>query len=165
MAYDVRRRYALTVKTNPLHLLLAFALTACGPEPTPPPTGPVNRPKAEYKEDQVPGTNYSISHHNLSKAQIDALRAAIAKLKFPLPDGTVDRLLPVRDARGLAGIGDVFGNKDGLLTVYVWHYDLNLDYVLLLRQGQYADKTAQPFRSYFRDEGAEIVRRDKLPKF
>ncbi len=60
---------------------------------------------------------------------------------------------------------DVFANKNGLLAVNVWRYELNVDYALLIRQGHYADKTAQPLGSYYRDEGAEIVRRDKLPKF
>ena len=143
---------------------MVLTLTASGVEPPLTHAGSDKRPKADYKEGHLPGTNDSISHLNLTKAQIDAVRGAIAKLKFPLPSGTVDRLLPVQKARSGADIGDVISGN-GLLAIYVWHYELSLDYVLLVRQGHYAEKGAKPSRSHFRDESAKIVRRDKLPKF
>ena len=145
-------------------LLLALILSALGAD-SDAASPPDRRPKAEYKEERIPGTDRWISHHNFSKKQLDALRAGIAKLKFPQPGGTVDKLLPVRGIlRSRGVVGDMLPNDKGLMAIHEDYFSLSFDYVLLLRQGHYANKKVKHGKSYFIDESAEVMPRNKIPK-
>jgi hypothetical protein len=150
------RRFTCSVKTKLIpSLLLAGALTVFAAD-----TASDTRPEADHKEYPIPGTDRSISHHNFTNEQIDRLRASIAKLHFPQPGGTVDKLLPVRVfLRSRSSIGDVLPNAEGLLTVHEDDFNLSAQYVLRIRQGHYATKSGA---SYIVDESAEIIPRRKL---
>ena len=94
-------------------------------------------------------------NRGISQPQIATLRARLARLRFPQPKGTVERLLPLHARLVSITIGDRFHNDAGLLAVYHYRYALSPDWELILRQGHYAAL----FGTKVRDDGAQIIRR------
>ena len=94
------------------------------------------------------------THSDTPAPEIAMLRARLAKLQFPQPDGTVARLLPAQARLTSTSIGDRFPNHAGMLALYTYHYALSSEWDLVLRQGHYATGTSTERR----DDGAQIVR-------
>jgi hypothetical protein len=138
-----------------------FVLGACSDDNSAPARFLEGRPSADHKKVSIPGTDRSITHHNFSTEQVEALQASLAKLKFPQPGGTVDRLLPVQVSVGGGGDYAASPNDEGLLGIHDEYDSLNLEYVLHLRQGYYTDTTDGSV--YVLDELAEVLPRSKLP--
>jgi hypothetical protein len=90
-----------------------------------------------------------------SEAQIAALRAQLARLSFPQPKGTVERLLPPHARPVSTTIGDRFPYEANLLAVYLHRYTLSPEWELILRQGHYATASG----TQVRDDSAQIIRR------
>jgi hypothetical protein len=113
----------------------------------------------------VPGTDRFINHHNFSEEQVAALQASLAKLKFPQPAGTVNRLLPVHVSAGYGKtVAGVLPNEQGLLSIHDYYFNLSVDYILHIRRAHYIDRSAKPVRFFSIDEAAEVIQRSKLPK-
>jgi hypothetical protein len=79
-------------------MVVSFALAGCGRHAENAPGSQVTRSTAgDNRSEVIPDTDQDVDHLELSKQQVETLKQAIAKLKFPQPEGTVENLLPVRD--------------------------------------------------------------------
>ena len=126
-----------------ISLLCAFTLTAC---------------------DTLFDTLHRDSRTNAgyTPQQIESLRVALSKLKFPLPAGSVEHRFGLSPWLRSTAIGDMSPDERGMFVRYIRCYDLNSDYVLIITEGHYLTPSGGTKR---RDDSAEIVRRKQLPPF
>ncbi len=74
----------------------------------------------------------------LSASELEAFQTALAKVSFPQPGGTIEKMLPAHIASYSETVGDVLIDPKGLLAVYNSRFDLSNEYELILIQEHYS---------------------------
>jgi len=155
-------------------MVVASALAGCGRHPE---NAPVSQAAHSIGNNNEPGfirgTGQNVDHLHLSQRQVETLKQAIAKLKFPQPEGTVGSLLPVQDYHWSSETTfDLHPVGNSPFVVNVYDYNLSAGDVLRIRQARYSGrkfcKTKEGIEvlrdSYTLDEAAEILSRDQANK-